>query len=251
MKLLPGSWCLRVGTCLRKCYFADYRFSEDLDFTATGYLSADDLETAVMHATEWTLEQNGPDYAIALHRIDVVNDEYGNESFQVRVYYEGPLRWGGSPRTIRLDITRHESLLLPAVLRELIHPYTDQSVVMARLIPCYDLAEVLAEKLRAVGGQRQFAISRDIYDIDRLIQSGVEPERAINIIPEKYSAREIDIAGMNVEHILRRRAEFEMDWKRRLDYLVPSEHGVTFDHAFKTTVDLVRFAQQQLREDKG
>ena len=21
------------GTCLRKCYFADYRFSEDLDFT--------------------------------------------------------------------------------------------------------------------------------------------------------------------------------------------------------------------------
>ena len=23
------------GTCLRKCYFEDYRFSEDLDFTAT------------------------------------------------------------------------------------------------------------------------------------------------------------------------------------------------------------------------
>ncbi len=23
------------GTCLRKCHFGDYRFSEDLDFTAT------------------------------------------------------------------------------------------------------------------------------------------------------------------------------------------------------------------------
>ena len=23
------------GTCLRKCYFPDYRFSEDLDFTST------------------------------------------------------------------------------------------------------------------------------------------------------------------------------------------------------------------------
>lgn len=27
------------GTCLRKCYFQDYRFSEDLDFTATTAIS--------------------------------------------------------------------------------------------------------------------------------------------------------------------------------------------------------------------
>lgn len=27
------SWVFKGGTCLKKCYFKDYRFSEDLDFT--------------------------------------------------------------------------------------------------------------------------------------------------------------------------------------------------------------------------
>ena len=30
----PGSaWAFKGGTCLKKCYFETYRFSEDLDFT--------------------------------------------------------------------------------------------------------------------------------------------------------------------------------------------------------------------------
>ena len=32
--LLAKRPVFKGGTCLRKCYFPDYRFSEDLDFTA-------------------------------------------------------------------------------------------------------------------------------------------------------------------------------------------------------------------------
>ena len=32
---LSGRLVFKGGTCLRKCYFPDYRFSEALDFTAT------------------------------------------------------------------------------------------------------------------------------------------------------------------------------------------------------------------------
>ncbi len=28
-----NSWVFKGGTCLKKCYFETYRFSEDLDFT--------------------------------------------------------------------------------------------------------------------------------------------------------------------------------------------------------------------------
>lgn len=35
--------CFKGGTCLRKCHFADYRFSEDLDFTATTTITPDRL----------------------------------------------------------------------------------------------------------------------------------------------------------------------------------------------------------------
>lgn len=30
---LGESWVFKGGTCLKKCYFETYRFSEDLDFT--------------------------------------------------------------------------------------------------------------------------------------------------------------------------------------------------------------------------
>jgi len=30
---LSQSWVFKGGTCLKKCYFETYRFSEDLDFT--------------------------------------------------------------------------------------------------------------------------------------------------------------------------------------------------------------------------
>lgn len=30
---LAGAWTFKGGTCLKKCYFETYRFSEDLDFT--------------------------------------------------------------------------------------------------------------------------------------------------------------------------------------------------------------------------
>jgi len=30
---LADTWIFKGGTCLRKCYYETYRFSEDLDFT--------------------------------------------------------------------------------------------------------------------------------------------------------------------------------------------------------------------------
>lgn len=32
-KEIGNSWIFKGGTCLKKCYFETYRFSEDLDFT--------------------------------------------------------------------------------------------------------------------------------------------------------------------------------------------------------------------------
>ena len=32
---LAGNWVFKGGTCLKKCFFETYRFSEDLDFTIT------------------------------------------------------------------------------------------------------------------------------------------------------------------------------------------------------------------------
>ncbi len=110
---LADRLCFKGGTALRKCYFADYRFSEDLDFTALARVEPDQLLRWVERAARWAAEASGPDYRAAPPRLEVLRDEYGSESYQVRVYYRGPLHWSGDPRAIRLDVTREERLLLP------------------------------------------------------------------------------------------------------------------------------------------
>ena len=78
-----GAAALRFkgGTCLRKCFYADYRFSEDLDFTAERRIPRNQLErlldaVAVALSNGWQI-----DFAVRPIRVEVVNDEYGRESY--------------------------------------------------------------------------------------------------------------------------------------------------------------------------
>ncbi|MBW6474015.1 MAG: nucleotidyl transferase AbiEii/AbiGii toxin family protein [Anaerolineaceae bacterium] len=41
---LDKNLVFKGGTCLRKCYFPDYRFSENLDFTAIRHLSPSEMK---------------------------------------------------------------------------------------------------------------------------------------------------------------------------------------------------------------
>jgi predicted nucleotidyltransferase component of viral defense system len=235
------------GTCLRKCYFAGYRFSEDLDFTATAHLAPESLLDRVATAAHWSREHDGPDLAAGVPRLEVVDDEYGGETYQVRVYCRGPLRWGGEPRAIRLDVTRDERLLLPPEPRRLIHAYSDAAALGDTEIDCYPLAEILAEKIRAIGGQRRFAISRDLYDIHRLVQAGVPVSSVVPLLWPKFAARGLDLAALDADRLRARRAEFERDWNRRLSYLVPEAGPASFDAAWQSTLALVEIAQDALK----
>ena len=210
------------GTCLRKCYFPDYRFSEDLDFTATTLISETEIKNVIESSFSWILEQDGPDFYVEPIRFEIVDDEYGEESYQIRVYYRGPLNWGGSPRSIKLDVTRAEKVLLPTVERKVFHPYSDNKIFETLELPCYSLEEVMAEKIRAIGGQRRFAISRDLYDISNLLDSGVNLETVKQILPEKFRTKGLNLSLVDVESLENRYSEFEYDWIRRLSYLVPN-----------------------------
>jgi predicted nucleotidyltransferase component of viral defense system len=37
---LAENWIFKGGTCLKKCFFETYRFSEDLDFTLRSWMKA-------------------------------------------------------------------------------------------------------------------------------------------------------------------------------------------------------------------
>jgi predicted nucleotidyltransferase component of viral defense system len=58
---LGQSWVFKGGTCLKKCYFETYRFSEDLDFTLKNEASLEEnfLEDAFSEISEWVYEESG------------------------------------------------------------------------------------------------------------------------------------------------------------------------------------------------
>ncbi len=217
---------LKGGTSLRKCYFPDYRFSEDLDFTATAPLSESTIGNLIEISFEWIREHDGPDFTIQPFRFEVVNDEYGKESYQIRAYYRGPLNWGGSPRSIKLDVTRAEKLLLPTIDRKVFHLYSDEEIFETLQLSCYSLEEVMAEKIRAIGGQRRFAISRDLYDIYNLLDADINLDAVKQILPEKFASKGLDLNAMDIRSLENRYSEFEHDWNRRLLYLVPNNQQI-------------------------
>jgi predicted nucleotidyltransferase component of viral defense system len=188
----------------------------------------------------WSAEHNGPNFTIGPIRVEIVEDEYGKESYQITVYYRGPLVWGGSPRVIRVDITRDEKLLLPPVKRRLIHSFSDADVLDSPTMNCYTLVEILTEKLRAIAGQRRFAVSRDLYDIYHLVRAGISIEDIVPLVPEKFKSRGFDVNVIDPAQFLERKPEFERDWERRLSYLVSGPNAISFAEAWQVSAELLK-----------
>lgn len=224
------------GTCLRKAYFADYRFSEDLDFTLTRTWAAEELLTAIELVQGWSEALGGPNFAAERPRLEVINDEYGKESLQARIYYRGPLRWGGAARAIQLDLNRDEIIVFPRQMRMLTHPYSDAERLGRVQLPCYALEEMLTEKLRAIGGQRRFAISRDLYDIYQLTRIGLSSKEVHQALPAKCAAKGLSPDRLSLQSLLERKPMFAADWQRSLSHLLPARDHLAFEDAWGAVI---------------
>jgi len=233
---LHGRLVFKGGTCLRKCYFPEYRFSEDLDFTVTGSFDPSVFQRAVHEAFRSAPELSGIDFAAQEPRMEILNDEYGSESAQLSIYYRGPHRSGGSPRAIRLDATRDETLVFSPEPRRLIHEYSDAHELGEVTWLCYTPEEVLVEKLRAVLAQRRFAVARDLYDIHQLLGAGVDEAQARAALPAKLEAKKLALDEVTTGRMLSRKDEFMADWTRNLMPLVPPAALPDFEDVWEGTV---------------
>ena len=90
-----------------------------------------------------------------------------------------------------------------------------------------------------MAGQRRFAISRDLYDIHRLVESGTRVSDVIPLLPIKFQARGLDVNELDVQQFVDRRSEFQLDWGRRLTHLVQRPDDCGFDAAWHTVTRLL------------
>lgn len=146
--------CLKGGTALRLLYFADWRYSVDLDFSALPGLSASTLRPFVEAWFGQVEQLHGvPIHARDFHR--------ANGAVRLRAQFVGPLR---HPNRLLLDITLDEPILLPPQQRR---PILTLFAGMQPDVLTYALEEILAEKLRSI---LQRGKARDYYDVWRLLK---------------------------------------------------------------------------------
>lgn len=161
-KLLSATVVFKGGTVLKKVYFEDYRFSEDLDFTLL------DNEISNGQIFKWFSEIF--DYIreeanIPLQIID--NNEHTDAGINFYISYVGPLGGIGANKKVKVDISRSESLVFEPIKKKAFKEYSDQKDYE---LLCYKLEEILVEKMRSVMQRMQ---ARDFYDIWYLLEEHV------------------------------------------------------------------------------
>jgi len=147
------------GTVLKKVYFEDYRFSEDLDFTLlNSEISNEQIFTWFKEVFEIIKEEAN----IPLEIID--NNEHEDGGINFYISYVGPLGGQGNNKKVKVDISRSEQLVFEPVMNAVLIGYSDME---EHTLLCYPLEEVLVEKFRSVMQRMQ---ARDFYDIWYLLE---------------------------------------------------------------------------------
>ena len=163
------------GTCLRKCYFPDYRFSEDLDFTLLDksfLIDKSFLEKIATHC------ETATGIRFWVSSIENKRSRGEDKGYKCVIYFWGANhsrnevpppkeRWHTK---IEIDISFDEEILSPLTHTKIIHLYSDQDKISASEIPVYSLTEILMEKVRAFY-QRSYKAPRDFYDVWYLLNN--------------------------------------------------------------------------------
>ncbi len=199
------------GTALKKCYFADYRFSEDLDFTLSDEVPFETIQKELESAFAEAHRPSGVvlRYARADRRVHA-------NSYTFYFAYEGPLPGSPGGREVKADITIREEVVSPVEERPVLRDYEEyEDIPESAVVRVYSLKEIAAEKVLAVTDRARNE-PRDLYDIWYLCEEGhVELAELMDVIDRKLTFR-----GQSLEAVRGRletkEARLRALWSRRL-----------------------------------
>jgi len=220
------------GTALKRCYFADYRFSEDLDFTLLEAIPFEEILHRLEIVYRGVRENSG--IMFAFDREDRQR-HLNSHTFYLR--YTGPLPAGND---VKVDITVREHLAFPIQERPVLRGYEEfADVPENRLIRVYSLEEVATEKTVALA-DRARSEPRDLYDLWYLTSNeGVQLDHLGDAIRQKLEFRNKAYAGLE-DAILQKEARLKALWSGRLAYQMSTLPQ--FDEVFRAVRRALRQA---------
>jgi len=182
--LLGQLLVFKGGTALRKVYFADWRYSEDLDFTVKHDIKEEELSLLL---DEWYLQVE----QTAQIRLTTKMLHKPNGYARVRAQFIGPLAY---PGMIFMDLSFDEPLCLDPEKRAILsEPFLSEG----QKVLAYPLEELLAEKISSLSERGK---SRDYYDVWRLLKeksSKLDFEVLCDVLVKKLRHKQIVFTSVN------------------------------------------------------
>ncbi len=220
------------GTALKRCYFSDYRFSEDLDFTLMEPMPFEELRDRLVPVYATVREASG--IAFTFERED--RQAHAN-SYTFYLQYVGPLPSGND---VKVDVTLREYLVFPLEERSVFRGYEEFSDLPEnRRIQVYSLAEIATEKTIALADRARNE-PRDLYDLWQLTSNeGVELGTLVDAVRRKLEFRGKPFEGIAAA-IRNKEARLKALWSRRLAYQMVALPQ--FDEVFRAVQRTLRQA---------
>ena len=202
--------CFKGGTALKRCYFGEYRFSEDLDFTLLEPLQLDDLLKRFEPVYSALRQESGITF-----EFDRVDRHKHSNSYTFYLKYEGPLPSGNN---VKVDITQREHLVFPREQKEVLRGYDEfTDLPSGRLLQVYSLAEVACEKIMALADKARNE-PRDIYDLWYLVtRETITIEDLSGAVAEKLKFKGKPVDGIEAA-IVSKEARLKALWTGRLEH---------------------------------
>lgn len=187
------------GTAIKKIYYPETRFSEDLDFNYYD-IDREDIYQQI---------KDNLDHYIVDPDVEFTGSKdlnYSDTDLTFRIGYMGPLKHKNS---IKLDFSGRDNLLEPKNESEILHEYPDLKNKSRIKIPSMSISGILAEKCRAL---MMRAESKDMYDIWFLTKQGIDFD--LNLVKRKHEGYEEEWSKEKYQNRLKK---LENTWKRDLD----------------------------------
>ena len=207
---LRNSLVFKGGTALKRCYFGNYRFSEDLDFSLTKDTHLEEILAGFEKIYAGIKESSG----VIIHFSRKDRKSHQN-SHSFYLAYEGPLP-GTTIKEVKVDITIEERFVLALQKKRILKGYQEyEDLPEDAVIQVYSLEEILAEKVVALTDRARNE-PRDLYDVWYLIEQ--ENMTISSLIPEitnklEFRGRKLETMG---EEFVNKKARLKKLWQMRL-----------------------------------
>lgn len=223
------------GTALKRCYFGDYRFSEDLDFTLKAELELDAILESLKDVYDKVHSASGIVFQFARQ-----DRKQHRNSHTFYIAYEGPLP-STTPKEVKVDITISERLVCPLQERAIVKGYDEYTDLPEdSFIQVYALDEIAVEKFAALTDRARNE-PRDLYDLWYLTsEKHVDLSMLIPEIEQKLAFRDRSRKGVNDE-LARKEPRFKKLWDTRLSQQMSSLPP--FEDVFRSVCRTMRAAE--------